>query len=800
MKSFFLFITKKKAKAFLVVLLTLTSSLFLFLNCTQQVQFQSTSADQLKNAATNQQASSIESTSPPRCSFNGKFYAENDHVTAFQNSAVSPGEKCISEDRVCHNGSFSGSFQYTSCQIMDASSCLFNGQVIPTGGSVPAFQNSNVPTGQTCQGETRVCTNGLLSGSYNYASCTTGAMTKACQFNGMMYNQGDTVVAYVNSSVPYGQVCQKELRVCKDGSFTGSANFASCEVGKQKLCDFNGKTLADGEYVMAYQNSSVSLGLVCQSEKRVCNSGVLSGSFQYSSCSVTSAKSCLFNGKTLANGEQVKAYQNSTVPFGQTCQSEMRTCNNGALSGSYAYSSCSPNLAASCIFNGSTVASGQSVIGFATSTVPSGQSCLQQTRTCNNGSLSGSYNFASCAVNQPAACIFNSATVANGQTVLGYASSTVPYGQTCQQQTRTCNNGSLSGSYNYSSCSVNQPSSCYFNGMNLASGQTTVSYASSTVPFGQVCSQETRTCNNGVLSGSYNSSSCTTQAASSCQINGQTIPDGSSVDMYQAASVPFGQTCQKQTRTCNNGSLSGSYTASSCASAGASSCTTAWGQTVSHGTVVNGYSVTQVAFPQSCESYKAQQTCNNGSWVGAVASQTCSTLSAASCNFNGQTVAHNSTVMAYQASTVPSGSSCQSEARLCNNGSLSGSYTATSCTVSAPAAPTSCEPFRDGPSCAVLTKCQNGTMLLSSFETRNVPAWNNINGVIGQTVLVTSNMLTFEDPRITLTYWKNTLNLQCQSNGTWKQVSDGYCSVTLTIPDSADPACTAPPPENSGGG
>ena len=54
-----------------------------------------------------------------------------------------------------------------------------------------------------------------------------------------------------------------------------------------------------------------------------------------------------------------------------------------------------------------------------------------------------------------------------------------------------------------------------------------------------------------------------------------------------------------------------------------------------------------------------------------------------SCSLNGQTVAHGSTVTAYQASSVDFGNTCTSETRSCFNGNLSGSYTYTNCTVSA---------------------------------------------------------------------------------------------------------------------
>jgi len=50
--------------------------------------------------------------------------------------------------------------------------------------------------------------------------------------------------------------------------------------------------------------------------------------------------SCTFNGVTVPNGASITAYPVSSVPFGQTCPSQQRTCVNGVLSGSFAFASC----------------------------------------------------------------------------------------------------------------------------------------------------------------------------------------------------------------------------------------------------------------------------------------------------------------------------------------------------------------------------------------------------------------------------------------------------------------------------
>ncbi len=105
-------------------------------------------------------------------------------------------------------------------------------------------------------------------------------------------------------------------------------------------CSFNGQSLENGKSIKAYLLSVATAPDTCQSETRVCNMGILSGSFQFAACAEEPAapSACLFNGQTIGHGQSVAAYQNSSVPFGETCVQQTRTCNNGNLSGSYSYS------------------------------------------------------------------------------------------------------------------------------------------------------------------------------------------------------------------------------------------------------------------------------------------------------------------------------------------------------------------------------------------------------------------------------------------------------------------------------
>lgn len=219
-----------------------------------------------------------------------------------------------------------------------------------------------------------------------------------------------------------------------------------------------GGTLAHGNSVTAYLAATVPFGQSCTSQSRTCSNGVLSGSYQFASCTVLppSTDCALPWGGTLPHGNSVTAYQSATVPFGSSCVSQSRTCNNGVLSGSYQYQNCSVNPPADCTLPwGGPITHGNSVFAYQAATVPFGSSCVSHLRTCNNGVLSGSYQYPNCSVNPPASCNLPwGGSINHNDNVLAYEEESVPNGESCDSEWRSCNNGTLSGSYEYEDCTV----------------------------------------------------------------------------------------------------------------------------------------------------------------------------------------------------------------------------------------------------------------------------------------------------------------------------------------------------------
>jgi hypothetical protein len=271
-------------------------------------------------------------------------------------------------------------------------------------------------------------------------------------------------------------------------------------------CLFNGKKILNGQSIVAFLTSSVPFGKSCESQDRKCENGVLSGMYEFESCSPGAPHSCLFNGKTIPHGGSVSAYLTSSVGFGSACSEEIRYCNDGHLSGNYSFAACTPGSPASCIFNGNTVQHGRSVKAFQTSSVAFGSTCNIEDRICNNGKLSGTFSFASCNPGAPASCIFNGNTVPHGGSVKAYQTSSVAFGSTCNVEDRMCDNGKLSGSFTFNACSTDPDLGCYLNSVYYAQGTVLKRYKSEV--GNPVCEAEQRTCSAGTFTGSFQYSSC----------------------------------------------------------------------------------------------------------------------------------------------------------------------------------------------------------------------------------------------------------------------------------------------------
>lgn len=354
--------------------------------------------------------------------------------------------------------------------------CTFNSATVAHGATVTAYQAGSVPAGNTCVSETRTCTNGTLSGTYTFESCTGEALSLG------QTNDGTPILGKVTSvdRITYptrttvywdNQDIYKEIPV-------GAHVYINNRIFSIHIDSHVGN-------IYLPVNTAVSVGdtvAIRGVSAIVLPAPVVSPTPVVPSTPPAPAVlSCVFNGNTVAHGATVTAYQAASVPTGSTCVSQVRTCTNGTLSGTHAFGSCSISAPSTCVFNGTTVNHGGTVIAYQAASVPTGNTCVSETRTCTNGTLSGTYTFGSCNVVAPtgASCtasvkvvelkegvtgpahryatateiapfrdaILTPQVITNAQAVTWYTKPYSQNGASCAslKVVRTCDNGTLSG-------------------------------------------------------------------------------------------------------------------------------------------------------------------------------------------------------------------------------------------------------------------------------------------------------------------------------------------------------------------
>ena len=163
-------------------------------------------------------------------------------------------------------------------------------------------------------------------------------------------------------------------------------------------------------------------------------------------------------GATVSDGGRVRAYQAASVPNGQTCNSEWRNCTDGDLDGSYQYPSCvvgdPPVGPASCDLPwGGTIADGGQVQAFESDSVASTATCNSEMRECTDGRLSGSFTHRSCSNRDPVTTCSNLRQWdQDGWCQTGVGGREIPYCNHFNMHQKFCNNGAANctfGEFNY---------------------------------------------------------------------------------------------------------------------------------------------------------------------------------------------------------------------------------------------------------------------------------------------------------------------------------------------------------------
>jgi hypothetical protein len=282
------------------------------------------------------------------------------------------------------------------------------------------------------------------------------------------------------------------------------------------------------------------------------------------------------DGSAIPDGGSMDYFRENTVHWDKTCKIESRTCTNGVLSGTYLKPSCTVDTPLSCTGpDGSSIAHTTSKDYFLTASVPFGNTCSKQSRTCTNGVLSGTNTFASCTSVSPRSCTLDGKIINHGTSGTWYTSTTPTDKCSNVDQSRTCNNGVLTGSssYKYKSCtdggtwSTSEPKSNICKVSVIPSG-TTKSVGAGCTPVDTINTIITKGNSCTVMGGDcfgHTKALCQSQTACEWAYDG----DAKMSSCISSTTPGFMET--KYTQTCiTNPLINSKHSESDCTSAGGS--------------------------------------------------------------------------------------------------------------------------------------------------------------------------------------------------------------------------------------
>ncbi|MFP4402878.1 MAG: hypothetical protein ACLFPJ_00825 [Candidatus Woesearchaeota archaeon] len=508
-------------------------------------------------------------------------YALNTVVCANFSEGISSGRIIIEKGFNNNHVSFCTSVNTgEKCSCSFFKDCILDGKIIGHGLNDSFFEFNEVSYGGNCDSlGLRSCNDGVLGGneSYKFSSCVVLEPLDCIGPNDDLINHGSSKLYYESEIVPFGETCQNETRNCYNGSLSGSYTKLTCEITPQDITpdffnfenidssllddfvyseiitpsnydgplevnitgDGNPKLkINSGDWItegFMYLGDTLQLRLTSPTEENTTYSSILTLGNYSTTWNVRTGFSCnLPWGEIINHSENVTAFNNSSVPCGSLCINETRTCDDGVLNGSFTNQSCSVVICESC-----TSPCGNTVIHGETDTCYERCSTSSETRTCDDGSwnssFSSGYTYSEENQNCNSCTLPWGGTISHGQSTTAYHSSSVPCGSSCTSQTRTCNDGTLSGSYDYQSCSVQACASCSSQTFSWGSGCSASISATnhgntrtiSNTVSGYTGSARYR-CNDGSWTQEWEtcSVSCTPQTCSSLGYSCGSHPDG----------------------------------------------------------------------------------------------------------------------------------------------------------------------------------------------------------------------------------------------------------------------------------
>lgn len=248
--------------------------------------------------------------------------------------------------------------------------------------------------------------------------------------------------------------------------------------------------------------------------------------------------------------------------------------------------------------------------------------------------------------------------------------------------------------------------------LQVLDGKTVEAFSSATVPEGQTCESEVRSCAAGVLSGTFNFGSCQVapSVAKDCAVpwsSGIVVKDGSDVDAFKVVAG----VCEKEVRSCAAGTLSGSFELSACPDIGAVACELPFGGKLEEGMKLKVKDADGTPFLENDCGVFVEYTCLENKLKVEGGLKDCPPDSK-DCELPwGDKLANGTSKDAYKVAKMPAGGNCKAEnveKRMCVDGKLSGSFTNKTCEVAKDKTLTCKIFFKSGGTAATEVKDQAG--------------------------------------------------------------------------------------------
>ncbi len=418
---------------------------------------------------------------------------------------------------------------------------------------------------------------------------------------------------------PWDTSCKKEERICQQWQLRGDNQYilASCQPSttKNNCIQKDGTLVPENSYTVLFKDTIVDKDQDCNFVESICTNGVLQNKHGFI------AESCQFTNSFSSEYISIKPWIIN---------------DKWEIDNKYLKAKTDKQNAQNCTLPRWEILNhGKSRYTFKQERVPFEEFCTFSIVECNDGVFIWwqIYQYPNCQIGEGKSCSLQGKTIKNGETITAYKKGILQKnGQyICPEEQRTCIDWTLNGNenYNLTLCRLGEVGKARCEnprgGTAIEHNKSIIAYKNATVQYGQNCNTiaEKRFCNNGTLWGSYTHSSCSVEQGKSCTTPWHTtLKDWEKIKAYKKPSYNFSEDCNSENlserRTCENWTLKGSYIYWICNKQEPQGCQLPDKTEMQHGSVVTLYQYNEV-YGEAEDGVdicpRQVRKCNDGSWI-----------------------------------------------------------------------------------------------------------------------------------------------------------------------------------------